>query len=30
MSINDRPKVREIFGGFAIEEVGLNYRISGA
>ncbi len=29
MSINDRPEVREIFGDFAIEEVQLNYRLSG-
>lgn len=29
MSINDTPMIREIFSGFAIEEVGLNYRVSG-
>lgn len=29
LSINDRPQVRAIFAGFAIEEVTLNYRISG-
>lgn len=29
MSINDRPEVREIFEGFLIEEVSLNYRLSG-
>lgn len=29
LSINDTPEVREIFAGFAIEEVALNYRISG-
>jgi len=30
LSINDRPEIRAIFAGFAIEEVELNYRISGA
>ncbi|MGD9470518.1 MAG: DNA adenine methylase [Novosphingobium sp.] len=29
MSINDVPEIREIFAGFAIEEVGLNYRVGG-
>ncbi|MFN3748217.1 MAG: DNA adenine methylase [Sphingorhabdus sp.] len=29
LSINDHPKVREIFAGLQMEEVGLNYRISG-
>lgn len=29
LSINDHPAVREIFTGLAMEEVGLNYRISG-
>lgn len=29
MSINDRPEIRQLFNGCAIEEVGLNYRISG-
>lgn len=29
MSINDTPAIREIFGGFAIEPVGVNYRLSG-
>jgi len=29
MSINDRPEVRKIFEGFLIEEVTLNYRLSG-
>lgn len=29
MSINDHPRIREIFAGFALEPVGLNYRISG-
>lgn len=29
LSINDTPEIREIFNGFAIEEVGLNYRLSG-
>ncbi len=29
MSINDRPEIRQLFHGCAIEEVGLNYRISG-
>lgn len=29
LSINDTPEVREIFSSFAIEEVGVNYRLSG-
>lgn len=29
LSINDRPEVRAIFGGFTMEEVGLNYRVGG-
>ena len=29
LSINDTPEVRDIFGGFGIEEVQLNYRLSG-
>lgn len=29
LSINDHPRVREIFAGFAMEEVQLNYRVSG-
>lgn len=29
MSINDHPAIREIFAGFKMEEVELNYRISG-
>jgi DNA adenine methylase len=29
MSINDTPEIRAIFGGFTIEEVELNYRLSG-
>jgi DNA adenine methylase len=29
LSINDRPEVRAIFSQFEVEEVGLNYRISG-
>lgn len=29
LSINDTPEIRAIFAGFTIEEVGLNYRISG-
>lgn len=29
LSINDRPEVRELFAWADIEEVGLNYRISG-
>jgi len=29
MSINDTPEIRAIFAGFAIEEVGVNYRLSG-
>lgn len=29
MSINDTPQIRAIFAGFAIEEVDLNYRVSG-
>jgi DNA adenine methylase len=28
LSINDRPEIRAIFAGFAIEEVGLTYQIS--
>lgn len=30
MSINDRPQIRQIFAGFDIQPVDLNYRISGA
>lgn len=30
LSINDTPAVREIFAGLAMEEVGLNYRVSGS
>lgn len=30
LSINDRPEVRELFAWADIEEVGLNYRVSGA
>lgn len=30
MSINDRPEIRELFAGCEIEEVALNYRVSGA
>lgn len=30
LSMNDRPEIRAIFAGFAIEEVGVSYRISGA
>jgi len=29
LSLNDVPEVREIFAGFAMEAVGLNYRIGG-
>jgi DNA adenine methylase len=29
MSINDTPEIRDIFAGFTIEEVELNYRVSG-
>lgn len=29
MSINDTPMIRDLFSGFAIEEVALNYRVSG-
>lgn len=29
LSLNDRPEVRAIFAGFAMEEVGLTYRLSG-
>ena len=29
MSINDHPTIRDIFAGFKMEEVELNYRISG-
>ena len=29
LSINDTPEIREIFAGFAMEEVQLNYRLSG-
>ena len=29
LSINDRPEIRQLFAGCAIEEVGLNYRLSG-
>lgn len=29
LSLNDRPEVREIFAGFTIEEVSLNYRAGG-
>lgn len=29
LSINDTPEIREIFAGFAMREVGLNYRLSG-
>lgn len=29
LSINDHPEVRKIFAGMAMEEVGLNYRVSG-
>lgn len=28
MSINDTPEIRDLFAGFALEEVGLNYRVS--
>lgn len=29
LSINDRPEVRSLFAGFAIEEVGLDYQVAG-
>lgn len=29
LSINDTPEIRAIFAGFAMEEVSLNYRLSG-
>lgn len=29
MSINDTPQIRRTFAGFSIEEVGVNYRVSG-
>lgn len=29
LSINDTPEIREIFAGMEMEEVGLNYRLSG-
>jgi DNA adenine methylase len=29
MSINDTPMIRSLFAGFDIEEVGVNYRLSG-
>lgn len=29
LSLNDRPEVRDLFGEFELEEVGLSYRISG-
>ena len=29
LSINDTPEIRELFAGFMIEEVELNYRLSG-
>lgn len=29
MTLNDRPEVREMFGAFRIEEVGVNYRVGG-
>ena len=29
LSINDTPAIREVFGAFAIEAVGVNYRLSG-
>ncbi len=29
LSLNDRPEVREMFAGFEMEEVSLNYRASG-
>lgn len=29
MSINDTPEIRDLFGRFAFEEVGVNYRLSG-
>lgn len=28
LSLNDRPEVRELFAGFEMEEVTLNYRAS--
>jgi len=30
LSLNDRPKVREIFAGFALEEVETTYQIAGS
>jgi DNA adenine methylase len=29
MSINDAPEIRALFAGFSIEEVEVNYRLSG-
>ncbi len=29
LSINDHPEIRETFAGFTMEEVGVNYRLSG-
>jgi DNA adenine methylase len=29
LSLNDRPEVREMFAGFAMEEVALSYQVSG-
>lgn len=29
LSLNDRPEVRELFAGFEVEEVTLNYQVSG-
>lgn len=29
LSINDTPEIRDIFAGFVMEEVQLNYRLSG-
>lgn len=29
LSLNDRPEVRELFAGFEMEEVSLNYQVSG-
>ncbi len=29
LSINDRPEIRALFDGFTIEEVSLNYQVSG-
>ena len=29
LSINDTPEIRAIFAGFTMEEVTLNYRLSG-